>query len=112
MSTLPAILIALAITYTAVPIALGVLKPDDRGIAAATRVLPDTIARVSRLARNRSLPLFHLRPDPGAGQLHRLRERAGTSPERRARAMSFRRLNGPKGQEHRSVPHGHNPRNR
>jgi hypothetical protein len=33
------------------------LKPDDVGIAAAMRVLPDTIALLSRLARDRSLPL-------------------------------------------------------
>jgi hypothetical protein len=34
-----------------------VLKPDEIGIAAAMRVLPDTIALVSRLARDRRLPL-------------------------------------------------------
>jgi uncharacterized membrane protein YkvA (DUF1232 family) len=57
MSTLLTILIALAITYAAILIALLVLKPDDVGIAAAMRVLPDTLALVSRLARDRSLPL-------------------------------------------------------
>ena len=62
MSTLFGILIALTISYAAIPIALLVLKPDDLGIAAAMRVLPDNIALVSRLARDRSLPLS-TRPD-------------------------------------------------
>jgi hypothetical protein len=57
MSALLAILIALTISYAAIAIALLVLKPDYLGIAAAMRVLPDTIALVSRLARDRSLPL-------------------------------------------------------
>ena len=57
MSTLLAILIALAITYVALLIALVVLKPGDLGIADAMRVLPDTLGLVSRLARDRSLPL-------------------------------------------------------
>lgn len=95
MSTLFGILIALTISYAAIPIALLVLKPDDLGIAAAMRVLPDNIALVSRLARDRSLPLS-TRPDLGAGRLPRLRECAGISPERRARAMSLRRPSGPK----------------
>jgi hypothetical protein len=96
MSTLLAILIALTISYAAIPIALLVLKPDDLGIAAAMRVLPDTIALVSRLARDRMPAAVHPRPDLGAGRLPRLRECAGMSPERRARAMSLRRPNGPK----------------
>ena len=62
MSTLLALLITLAMTYTAILIALFVLKPDEVGIAAAMRVLPDTIALVSRLARDRSLPLLTRAP--------------------------------------------------
>jgi len=38
-------------------VALLVLKPDELSITAAMRVLPDTLVLVSRLARDKSLPL-------------------------------------------------------
>jgi hypothetical protein len=59
------------------------------------RVLPDTIALLSRLARDRSLPLSTRAPIWAlAGYLASVSARE--SPERRARAMSLRRPNGPK----------------
>jgi len=106
MSILLAILIALMISYAAITIALVVLKPDDRGIAAAMRVLPDTIASSPDWPATEGC---RCPPAPRSGRW------PGTSPPRArgngSRAPSagdeFAPPERSKGQERRSVPHGH-----